>query len=41
MRDSVYNVVELIGTSTESWEWTAANAVDETARSHGDPGWPR
>lgn len=28
MVDSVYKVVELVGTSTESWEKAAKNAVD-------------
>lgn len=27
MSDSVYKVIELVGTSTESWEKAAANAV--------------
>ncbi|MEM9713594.1 MAG: dodecin family protein [Actinomycetota bacterium] len=36
MADSVYNVVELIGTSTDSWEQAAANAVREAARAHSD-----
>ena len=36
MPDSVYNVVELIGTSAESWERAAANAVTEAARTHSD-----
>lgn len=31
MGESVYKVIELIGTSTESWEKAAMNAV-ETAR---------
>ncbi len=33
MSDSVYKVIELVGTSTESWEKAAANAVD-TASQH-------
>jgi flavin-binding protein dodecin len=32
---SVYSVVELIGSSTESWEKAAANAVEEAARTIG------
>ncbi len=36
MPGSVYNVVELIGTSAESWEQAAANAVTEAARTHSD-----
>ena len=27
MADSVYKIIELVGTSTESWEQAAANAV--------------
>jgi flavin-binding protein dodecin len=33
---SVYNVVELIGTSRESWEQAAANAVAEASRTLRD-----
>jgi flavin-binding protein dodecin len=33
---SVYSVVELIGSSPESWEQATANAVEEAARSIGD-----
>ncbi|MGF1599832.1 MAG: dodecin family protein [Acidimicrobiales bacterium] len=33
---SVYNVVELIGTSDESWEKAAATAVDEASRTLRD-----
>lgn len=33
MTDSVYKVIELVGTSTESWEHAATNAV-ETASKH-------
>ncbi len=36
MSDSVYNVVELIGTSSESWEKAAANAVAEAAQTLRD-----
>ena len=36
MSDSVYNVVELIGTSSESWEQAAANAVAEAAQTLRD-----
>lgn len=35
MSGSVYNVVELIGSSPESWEQATANAVEEAARSVG------
>lgn len=34
--NSVYNVIELIGSSSESWEQAAANAVTEASRTHGD-----
>jgi len=34
MNDSVYQVVELIGSSSESWELAAQNAVREAARSY-------
>ena len=33
MPDSIYKVVELIGTSTESWEKAAKAAVDRAAQS--------
>lgn len=33
---SVYNVIELIGTSSESWERAAANAVSEAAKTLRD-----
>ena len=33
MADSVYKVIELIGTSTESWEKAAANAIGRAAES--------
>jgi flavin-binding protein dodecin len=33
MTDSVYKVVELIGTSTESWEAAAKNAISLAAKS--------
>ena len=36
MVDSVYNVVELIGTSDESWEHAAATAVAEASRTLRD-----
>ena len=32
MNDSVYQVVELIGSSSDSWELAAQNAVREAAR---------
>ncbi len=34
--DSVYNVIELIGTSPDSWEAAAAAAVDEAAKTLRD-----
>ena len=34
--DSVYNVVELIGTSSESWEAAASRAVDEASKTLRD-----
>jgi flavin-binding protein dodecin len=33
MADSVYKVIELIGTSAESWEKAAANAIARAAES--------
>ena len=33
MPDSVYKVIELIGTSTESWEDAARKAVETAAQS--------
>ena len=36
MSGSVYSVVELIGSSTESWEQAASNAVKEAARTYDD-----
>ncbi len=36
MTESVYNVVELIGTSAESWEQATANAVAEAAKTLRD-----
>lgn len=36
MSESVYNVIELIGTSAESWEKATANAVAEAARTLRD-----
>jgi flavin-binding protein dodecin len=33
MPESVYKVIELVGTSTESWEKAAANAVKKAAES--------
>lgn len=36
MNDSVYSVIELIGSSSDSWEQAARNAVKEGARTHSD-----
>ena len=36
MSESVYKVIELIGTSTESWEKAAASAVETAALSLRD-----
>ena len=36
MADSVYKVIELVGTSTESWEKAAAAAVERAAKSLRD-----
>ena len=36
MGDSVYKVIELVGTSTESWERAAANAVERAGQSLRD-----
>ena len=33
MADSVYKVIELVGTSTEGWEEAAKNAVDKAGES--------
>lgn len=35
MSSTVYSVVELIGSSPESWEQATASAVEEAARSIG------
>ena len=36
MSDSVYRVVELIGSSSDSWELAAQNAVREASRTYAD-----
>ncbi len=36
MADSVYKVIELVGTSSESWEKAAAVAVEKAAESLRD-----
>ena len=36
MPESVYKIVELVGTSTESWEKAAAAAVNQASKSLRD-----
>ena len=36
MAESVYKLIELVGTSEESWEKAAANAVEKAAKSVRD-----
>ncbi len=36
MGDSVYQVIELIGSSSDSWELAAQNAVREASKSYAD-----
>ena len=36
MSESVYKVIELVGTSEESWEKAAANAIELAAKSLRD-----
>ena len=36
MPDSVYKVIELVGTSTKSWEDAAKNAVERASKSLRD-----
>jgi len=36
MADSVYKVIELVGTSTESWEKAATTAVERAAQTLRD-----
>jgi flavin-binding protein dodecin len=36
MSDSVYKIITLVGTSTESWEKAAANAVETASKSLRD-----
>ena len=36
MAESVYKVIELVGTSTESWEKAAKAAVDKASKSLRD-----
>lgn len=36
MAESVYKIIELVGTSTESWEMAAKTAVDRASKSLRD-----
>ncbi len=36
MPNSVYKIIELVGTSSESWEKAAANAVERAAKTLRD-----
>jgi flavin-binding protein dodecin len=36
MAESVYNVIELVGTSTDSWERAAAAAIERASKSLRD-----
>ncbi len=36
MSESVYKIIELVGTSSESWEKAAANAISQAAGSLRD-----
>lgn len=36
MADSVYKIIELVGTSTESWEKAATNAIETAQKSLRD-----
>ncbi len=36
MADSVYKVIELVGTSSESWEKAAASAVEKASKTLRD-----
>jgi len=36
MAESVYTVIELVGTSTESWEKAAMNAINTASKSLKD-----
>ena len=36
MSNSVYKIIELVGTSTESWEKAAANAVSKASETLRD-----
>jgi len=36
MPDSVYKIIELVGTSTESWEKAVSNAIETSAKKLKD-----
>lgn len=36
MSDSVYKIIELVGTSTESWEKAATNAISKASETLRD-----
>jgi flavin-binding protein dodecin len=36
MTESIYKIIELVGTSPESWEKAATNAVEKAAKSLRD-----
>jgi len=36
MGESVYKIIELVGTSPESWEKAAANAIEEASKTLDD-----
>ena len=36
MPDSVYKIIELVGSSTDSWEKAAANAIETAAKTLKD-----
>ena len=36
MSDSVYKIIELVGTSTKSWEDAAANAINKASKTLRD-----
>lgn len=36
MADSVYKIIELVGTSTDSWEKAAANAIAQASKTLRD-----
>ncbi len=36
MSDSIYKVIELVGSSSESWEKAAANAINRASQSLRD-----